>query len=363
MKSCVILVVCFLADCVFAQERKDSQTDLADRVYKWVGDSGADRDSIVKVGFAVLIDGISVQPETALLDDSDDQLKLTVVDVPEESQFQRLYVRKGNGFDYRAFNQISLATIGSDSSEQQVHHWLEFLIAGAITRGREFPFNPSDRRAPPYTDRPDDVSVGEWFIQKFTRTRGLAPYDSFVIPYSFLLSYGMHPESVERTLLQRYQLVSVTPKLGGQYVSEWTRTLNGGELQLSIKHDPNKNWMPTDVRLRSGKGWPKTVKVDQHMRLLRWEKVDQFWLPHLIDCSHDIGGSDRHVREVVKLRWAIGKKVPVSAFDPQTDDLRQPILDHFGVEYRRIDQGKIMSTPTLDPPPELLEEFQSNTSK
>lgn len=361
VKQLTATIACFLASVALAQEPSDKPTDQqrwTDRIFQWVGDMSDDRDQLIKRRYAVLMDGVMIHPNTPLASDGGGQLKVEVIEVPYERPFQRIYARHGTDFEYRAFNLI----FSRPGPDQQQHHWVEFLRAGEITRGRSLLVNEIDRQAPTYVDRPADITVGNWHTKEFSSTKGFTPYDSFVIPFSFLL-HGYHPQSVEKVLLKQMQFRTVIPQVGGMYVSEWVRKQNGGELLLRITHDSSKEWMPTEVSLKSGKGWPKNMKVDQHMRLLQWRQIDRFWLPHMVEHSENFDGRDEHISQVLKLQWTVGAKAPDTAFDPKTEDLRQPILDHFGTEFMRIEDGQVMPPPYYQPPADLLEVFQDDQSK
>ena len=359
-----IVSICFLVP--FEASGQEAETTITDRerwesrVFEWLADMTSNRDAILRKRYVVLIDSVLIEPQSVIPTGSGDTFRFKTVDIPQESQQQHIYARQHNRFDYRALCQIQAAQF-SRQPDPQHHAWFEFLHAKSTIRGRKLRINDGDRSAGPYADKPKDKSLGEWWKTDFLWAGGLTPYDSFM-PHEFMRSKYL-PESVEDVFFKRGELTKVSRSLGGLMQSAWNINTAFKPVILRVTHDPNKDWMPTEISLKPGKDWPKNIKLDTYVRLSNWQKVDGFWLPHIIEQSQDIGGTDRKDVRLAKFQWAIGKDAPDAAFDVNSEDLREPIMKHFGAEFMAIEDGQLRVAPFYETPEDLRKAFHPELAK
>jgi hypothetical protein len=140
----------------------------------------------------------------------------------------------------------------------------------------------------------------------------------------------------------------------GVITSYWSyRQADYTEAAGVITHDPAIDYLPRSISWKTT--WRSSeltdrqhslyYNLDSKIELAAWRKVGGYWLPHAI--RNNQTRTDGQV--IIKLRWAVGPQLPDVLFDPQTEDLRAPIMEYFVRPWARIVDG-YFETVIYEPP-------------
>ncbi|KAA5545999.1 hypothetical protein FYK55_03570 [Roseiconus nitratireducens] len=205
-----------------------------------------------------------------------------------------------------------------------------------------------------YQEKPENVPEDRFLERNYIQVYHFDPFDDIVDFGNQFESIEANRGSAEKVFFQKSELVSAVEITRGNVKSHWKYGRKNNSFDLVMVQSAVDAYLPIEVRFSNGsredfKGFFSHARI-------HWMEHDQIWVPKRVEIASVLyrkGKPETHQTHMM-FHWLVGDEVPHAVFDFDSVDFREPLREHFDLEFDHFDEGHIRRAPDWVTPDDLF---------